>query len=160
MTFNHFYFEVAAPQHSSSGPQRDAEVTQETFNVCDPLPPLSPVDDRSPFAMSGLEQARSYGATTGMISAVGLPFAPLAFPAVAIELGVPASHAGYRAAMGRGLALCSLRRRCRLRPTSRIKPDDPLPQERDDAAGFCRSRIRRVHSASTIGQRQRWLSVQ
>jgi putative oxidoreductase len=41
-----------------------------------------------PFAMSGLSKLGAYGATTGMISAVGLPFAPLAFAvAVATELG-------------------------------------------------------------------------
>jgi putative oxidoreductase len=41
-----------------------------------------------PFAMSGLSKLASYGATTGMISAVGLPFPPLAFAvAVAVELG-------------------------------------------------------------------------
>ena len=41
-----------------------------------------------PFAMSGLSKLGAYGATTGMISAVGLPFPPLAFAvAVAIELG-------------------------------------------------------------------------
>ena len=41
-----------------------------------------------PFAMSGLSKLAAYGATTGMISAAGLPFPPLAFAvAVAIELG-------------------------------------------------------------------------
>ena len=41
-----------------------------------------------PFAMSGLSKLATYGATTGMISAVGLPFPPLAFAvAVAAELG-------------------------------------------------------------------------
>ena len=41
-----------------------------------------------PFAMSGLSKLGAYGVTTGMISAVGLPFAPLAFAvAVATELG-------------------------------------------------------------------------
>src|ERR1700722_3514175 len=41
-----------------------------------------------PFAMSGLSKLAAYGATTGMISAVGLPFPPLAFAvAVAVELG-------------------------------------------------------------------------
>jgi putative oxidoreductase len=41
-----------------------------------------------PFAMSGLSKLGAYGATTGMISAVGLPIAPLAFAvAVATELG-------------------------------------------------------------------------
>ncbi|GLS18180.1 LysR family transcriptional regulator [Labrys miyagiensis] len=41
-----------------------------------------------PFAMSGLSKLGAYGATTGMISAVGLPFPPLAFAvAVAVELG-------------------------------------------------------------------------
>jgi putative oxidoreductase len=41
-----------------------------------------------PFAMSGLSKLDAYGATTGMIGAVGLPFPPLAFAiAVAIELG-------------------------------------------------------------------------
>jgi putative oxidoreductase len=41
-----------------------------------------------PFAMSGLSKLGAYGATIGMISAVGLPFPPLAFAvAVATELG-------------------------------------------------------------------------
>jgi putative oxidoreductase len=41
-----------------------------------------------PFAMSGLGKLAAYGATTGMISAAGLPFPPLAFAAaVAVELG-------------------------------------------------------------------------
>jgi putative oxidoreductase len=41
-----------------------------------------------PFAMSGLGKLAAYGATTGMISAVGLPFPPVAFAvAVAVELG-------------------------------------------------------------------------
>ena len=41
-----------------------------------------------PFAMSGLGKLGAYSATTGMISAVGLPFPPLAFAvSVAIELG-------------------------------------------------------------------------
>ena len=41
-----------------------------------------------PFAMSGVSKLGAYGATTGMISAVGLPFPPLAFAvAVAAELG-------------------------------------------------------------------------
>jgi putative oxidoreductase len=41
-----------------------------------------------PFAMSGLGKLAAYGATTGMISAAGLPFPPLAYAvAVAIELG-------------------------------------------------------------------------
>jgi len=41
-----------------------------------------------PFVMSGLSKLGAYTATTGMISAVGLPFPPLAFAvAVAVELG-------------------------------------------------------------------------
>jgi putative oxidoreductase len=41
-----------------------------------------------PFAMSGLSKLSAYGTTTAMISAVGLPFPPLAFAvAVAVELG-------------------------------------------------------------------------
>ena len=41
-----------------------------------------------PFAMSGMSKLGAYGATTGMIGAVGLPFPPLAFAvAVAAELG-------------------------------------------------------------------------
>jgi putative oxidoreductase len=41
-----------------------------------------------PFVMSGMSKLGAYGATTGMISAVGLPFPPLAFSvAVAVELG-------------------------------------------------------------------------
>jgi len=41
-----------------------------------------------PFAMSGLGKLAAYGATTGMISAAGLPAPPLAFAvAVTIELG-------------------------------------------------------------------------
>ena len=41
-----------------------------------------------PFAMSGLSKLGAYAATTGLISAVGLPFPPLAFAvAVVVELG-------------------------------------------------------------------------
>jgi len=36
-----------------------------------------------PFAMSGLSKLGAYSATTGMISAAGLPFPPLAFAVVA-----------------------------------------------------------------------------
>ena len=64
-----------------------------------------------PFAMSGLNKLGAYGATTGMISAVGLPFAPLAFAAaVAIELGGGLLLiAGYRARyVAAALALFSL----------------------------------------------------
>jgi putative oxidoreductase len=52
-----------------------------------------------PFAMSGLSKLGAYGATTGMISAAGLPFPPLAFAvAVAVELGGGVLLvAGYRA---------------------------------------------------------------
>jgi len=64
-----------------------------------------------PFAMSGVSKLGAYDATTGMISAVGLPFPPLAFAvAVAAELGgglllVAGYHARYVAA---ALALFSL----------------------------------------------------
>ena len=64
-----------------------------------------------PFAMSGLSKLGAYSATTGMISAVGLPFQPLAFAvAVAIELGGGLLLiAGYRARYVAGaLALFSL----------------------------------------------------
>ena len=52
-----------------------------------------------PFAMSGMSKLAAYGATTGMIGAVGLPFPPLAFAvAVAAELGGGVLLiAGYRA---------------------------------------------------------------
>jgi putative oxidoreductase len=41
-----------------------------------------------PFAMSGFGKLVTYGATVGMITAVGLPLPPLAFAvAVAVELG-------------------------------------------------------------------------
>jgi putative oxidoreductase len=41
-----------------------------------------------PFAMSGLSKLAAYGPTTAKITAVGLPFPPLAFAvAVAVELG-------------------------------------------------------------------------
>jgi putative oxidoreductase len=64
-----------------------------------------------PFAMSGLSKLGAYGATTGMISAVGLPFPPLAFAvAVATELGGGLLLiAGYRArTVAAVLALFSL----------------------------------------------------
>jgi putative oxidoreductase len=52
-----------------------------------------------PFAMSGLGKLATYGATTAMISAAGLPVPPLAFAvAVAIEFGGGLLLiAGYRA---------------------------------------------------------------
>ena len=41
-----------------------------------------------PFMMSGLSKLTSYGATTALIAAVGLPFPPLAFAVAAtVELG-------------------------------------------------------------------------
>jgi putative oxidoreductase len=64
-----------------------------------------------PFAMSGLSKLGAYSATAEMISAVGLPFPPLAFAvAVAIELGgglllIAGYHARHVAA---ALALFSL----------------------------------------------------
>ena len=64
-----------------------------------------------PFAMSGLGKLGAYSATTGMISAVGLPFPPLAFAvSVAIELGGGLFLiAGYRARyVAATLALFSL----------------------------------------------------
>ena len=64
-----------------------------------------------PFAMSGLSKLGAYSATTGMISAVGLPFPPLAFAvAVAIELGGGLLLiGGYRARyVAAALALFSL----------------------------------------------------
>ncbi len=52
-----------------------------------------------PFAMSGLSKLGAYGATTALISAVGLPVPPLAFAvAVVVELGGGLLLiAGYRA---------------------------------------------------------------
>jgi putative oxidoreductase len=64
-----------------------------------------------PFAISGLSKLAAYGATTGMISAAGLPFPPLAFAvAVAVELGGGALLiAGYRArAVAVAMAVFSL----------------------------------------------------
>ena len=64
-----------------------------------------------PFAMSGLSKLSAYSATTGMISAVGLPLAPLALAvAVAIELaGGLLLIAGYRVrCVAAALALFSL----------------------------------------------------
>ena len=64
-----------------------------------------------PFAMSGLSKLGAYSGTTGMISAVGLPFPQLVFAvAVATELG-GGLHliAGYRAPYAAAaLALFSL----------------------------------------------------
>jgi len=64
-----------------------------------------------PFAMSGLGKLAAYGATTGMISAAGLPLPPLAFAvAVAVELGGGVLLiAGYQArAVAIALAVFSL----------------------------------------------------
>ena len=64
-----------------------------------------------PFAMSGLSKVGAYGATTGMISAVGLPFPALAFAvAVVTELGGGLLLiAGYRVRyVAAALALFSL----------------------------------------------------
>jgi putative oxidoreductase len=64
-----------------------------------------------PFAMSGLGKLAAYGATTGMISAAGLPLPPLAFAvAVAIELGGGLLLiAGYRTRfVAAGLAVFAL----------------------------------------------------
>ena len=75
------------------------------------LPLLGRILLGAPFLMSGLSKLGAYGATTGMIGAVGLPFPALAFAvAVAIELGgglllIAGYHARYVAA---ALALFSL----------------------------------------------------
>jgi putative oxidoreductase len=64
-----------------------------------------------PFAMSGLGKLAAYGATTGMISAAGLPLPPLAFAvAVIVELGGGLLLvAGYRTrVVAIGLAVFSL----------------------------------------------------
>jgi putative oxidoreductase len=64
-----------------------------------------------PFAMSGLSKLAAYGVTTGMISAAGLPFPPLAFAiAVLAELGGGLLLiAGYRARLiATALAVFSL----------------------------------------------------
>jgi putative oxidoreductase len=64
-----------------------------------------------PFAMSGLSKLGAYSATTGMISAAGLPVPALAFAvAVAVELGGGLLLiAGYRARyVAAALALFSL----------------------------------------------------
>jgi putative oxidoreductase len=64
-----------------------------------------------PFAMTGLSKLGAYGVTTGMISAAGLPFPPLAFAiAVVVELGGGLLLvAGYRARfVAIALALFSL----------------------------------------------------
>jgi putative oxidoreductase len=64
-----------------------------------------------PFAMSGLSKLGAYGATTDMISAVGLPVPPLAFAvAVLVELGGGLLLvAGYRTRpIAAALALFSL----------------------------------------------------
>jgi putative oxidoreductase len=64
-----------------------------------------------PFAISGLSKLAAYGATTRMISAVGLPFPPLAFAvAVAVELGGGVLLiAGYQArAVAAAMAVFSL----------------------------------------------------
>ncbi|WP_420971273.1 DoxX family protein [Bradyrhizobium sp. B120] len=64
-----------------------------------------------PFAMSGLSKLGAYAATTGLISAVGLPFPPLAFAvAVVVELGGGLLLiAGYQArAVGLALAVFSI----------------------------------------------------
>jgi putative oxidoreductase len=64
-----------------------------------------------PFAMSGLGKLAAYGATTGMISAAGLPLPPLAFAvAVAVELGGGLLLvAGYRTRfVAAGLAIFAL----------------------------------------------------
>jgi len=64
-----------------------------------------------PFAMGGLSKLGAYGATTAYISAVGLPFPPLAFAvAVALELGGGLLLiAGYRVRyVAAALALFSL----------------------------------------------------
>ena len=64
-----------------------------------------------PFAMSGLSKLGAYAATTGLISAVGLPFPPLAFAvAVAVELGGGLLLiAGYQTrAVALGLAVFSI----------------------------------------------------
>ncbi|HEX7920812.1 MAG TPA: DoxX family protein [Bradyrhizobium sp.] len=64
-----------------------------------------------PFAMSGLGKLGAYAATTGLISAAGLPFPPLAFAvAVIVELGGGLLLiAGYQArAVGLALAVFSI----------------------------------------------------
>ena len=62
-----------------------------------------------PFAMSGLSKLSAYSATTGMISAAGLPFPTLALAVVAELGGGLLLIAGYRARyVAAALALFSL----------------------------------------------------
>jgi hypothetical protein len=86
-----------------------------------------------PFAMSGSSKLGAYSATTGMISAVGLPFPPLAF-AVAVARRWPASHRRLsRPLCGRGS--CPVLTRDGDIVSHQLRgpePDDPLPQKRDD----------------------------
>ena len=89
-----------------------------------------------PFSMSGLGKLVTYGATTGMISAVGLPFPPLAFAiAVAVELGGGLLLvAGYHARSVAITLAVFLASDGAFVPQQfrRPEPNDPLPQKRDD----------------------------
>src|SRR5262249_1208393 len=90
MTFIHFYFENSSSATDSPRPQGDAESFSRKLSMFATryLPFVGRLMIGLPFAMSGLSKLGAYDATTAMISAVGLPFPPLAFAvAVAAELG-------------------------------------------------------------------------
>jgi putative oxidoreductase len=114
MTFIHFYFENAVAATILGCPQGNAEFHYQrrlSMTATRYIPFLGRLLIGLPFAMSGMSKLGAYGATTAMISAVGLPFPPLAFAiAVIAELGGGLLLiAGYRARfVAIALALFSL----------------------------------------------------
>jgi putative oxidoreductase len=91
MHFDHFYFETTDCAADFTRPPLKAETFQSrrpSMSATRYLPFAGRLLIGLPFAMSGFGKLAAYGATVGMITAVGLPFPPLAFAvAVAVELG-------------------------------------------------------------------------
>jgi len=114
MYFNHFYFETTdftaglLPTAAEGGYFHARRLSMNTIRY---LPFAGRLMIGLPFAMSGFGKLATYGATVGMITAVGLPFPPLAFAvAVAVELaGGLLLIAGYRTrSVAAALAIFSL----------------------------------------------------
>jgi putative oxidoreductase len=109
MDFDHFYFKKTVSATDLSAPRPSAAETliqrRPSMSATRYLPFAGRLMIGLPFAMSGFGKLATYGATTGMIAAVGLPLPPLAFAvAVAVELGgglllVAGYHTRYVAAV-------------------------------------------------------------
>jgi putative oxidoreductase len=90
MDFDHFYFETTISAADFVCPPLKAETLSRRLQMSTTryLPFAGRLMIGLPFAMGGFGKLAAYGATVGMITAVGLPVPPLAFAvAVAVEFG-------------------------------------------------------------------------